>query len=396
MISRFRALTCLLAIGASLGLAACETAPPPAPLAPVYVPLPPPPPLPNVAVSQGVVEHAAVFQGYMQRASAVRADFQAVGQIQERLTVAQAYEPAQLQRGVVAYGAIVALQDPTFVRTIREFGRDPTQRQELVRRLVANPGYVANFEGASGAAGLVVSALQNQALTLLGAGNRVKQAAYDTQRQRPFLADIPGRPERLRAAQAVGVQPLVADPFFAEPLRNAAVGATPIAFTGEAVAAPYTASVARALTVAALAALGEADGANAQVVESLLAEPVNSYCFNLSKLNLYQCLSVAKPYYEDVFCLGQHILIDTANCVGRASGRALAPPAPPALTTATNLTPVPQGQVAAAVGGAPPSVASRAPSLAPSATPAPPVSLPGTPVATQPISPDAPVPTAPR
>ena len=41
---------------------------------------------------------------------------------------------------------------------------------------------------------------------------------------------------------------------------------------------------------------------------------------NLSKLNLYQCLAVARPHYEDVFCLGQHAMMDTGRCVIKASG----------------------------------------------------------------------------
>jgi hypothetical protein len=41
---------------------------------------------------------------------------------------------------------------------------------------------------------------------------------------------------------------------------------------------------------------------------------------NMAKLNLYQCLAVSKPHYEDVFCLGQHIMMDTGRCVIKASG----------------------------------------------------------------------------
>jgi len=40
---------------------------------------------------------------------------------------------------------------------------------------------------------------------------------------------------------------------------------------------------------------------------------------------------VAKPHYEDVFCLGQHIMIDTGACVIKASGAEMPyePPPPP-------------------------------------------------------------------
>ena len=40
----------------------------------------------------------------------------------------------------------------------------------------------------------------------------------------------------------------------------------------------------------------------------------------MSKLNLYQCLAVSKPQYEDIFCLGQHSMIDIGNCVVKAAG----------------------------------------------------------------------------
>ena len=40
----------------------------------------------------------------------------------------------------------------------------------------------------------------------------------------------------------------------------------------------------------------------------------------MAKLNLYQCLAVARPNYEDVFCLGQHAMMDTGRCMIRAAG----------------------------------------------------------------------------
>ncbi len=40
----------------------------------------------------------------------------------------------------------------------------------------------------------------------------------------------------------------------------------------------------------------------------------------MAKLNLYQCLSVARPYYEDIFCLGLHVMSDTGQCVAGSIG----------------------------------------------------------------------------
>ena len=35
----------------------------------------------------------------------------------------------------------------------------------------------------------------------------------------------------------------------------------------------------------------------------------------MAKLNLYQCLASAGPHYEDIYCLGQHAMIDPGQCV---------------------------------------------------------------------------------
>lgn len=86
---------------------------------------------------------------------------------------------------------------------------------------------------------------------------------------------------------------------------------------------PYTPAVNRALTIAAIAILGEGGSDRADNLVSLLDDNDGSKCLNMSKLNLYQCLAVAKPYYEDVFCLGQHVLMDTGQCLGKMSSNAL-------------------------------------------------------------------------
>jgi hypothetical protein len=52
----------------------------------------------------------------------------------------------------------------------------------------------------------------------------------------------------------------------------------------------------------------------------LVSEPNVGMCMNMSKLNLYQCLAVARPHYEDVFCLCQHAMMDTGRCMIRAAG----------------------------------------------------------------------------
>jgi len=86
---------------------------------------------------------------------------------------------------------------------------------------------------------------------------------------------------------------------------------------------PYTQAVNRALTIAALAILGEGGETRAPALVSLLDDGDGQKCLAMSKLNLYQCLAVAKPHYEDVFCIGQHVLMDTGQCLGKMSSNAL-------------------------------------------------------------------------
>src|SRR5690606_30976130 len=105
-------------------------------------------------------------------------------------------------------------------------------------------------------------------------------------------------------------------------LQQAATGAAPITLTAEPAAPPYTPVVVRSLAVAALATLGYGAEEHLSQANAILADPSASSCLTMSKLNLYQCLSVAKPHYEDVFCLGQHALMDTGRCLVKSAGAA--------------------------------------------------------------------------
>ena len=72
--------------------------------------------------------------------------------------------------------------------------------------------------------------------------------------------------------------------------------------------------VARGVALAALSVLGEE-----RQGQSLMSEPRAGSCLHMAKLNLYQCLASAGPHYEDIFCLGQHAMIDTGQCVVEAT-----------------------------------------------------------------------------
>ena len=316
------AATCL-----SVGLAGCETeqppvAPPPPPQALIA---PPPPP---VLVPASVIEAASVYRAYVNRASAINPAFSGGDDVAASLKVGETYQIEQFQRGETAFAAIVILQDPTFVASLRAFAADPEQRLKVTNALLADPNYAGIFKGADSAAGRAIAALDEQGKRLQAAGAKVKQAAYDVQHQPWSKADVTDRPQRLALAKSLSADRQRAEADDAGGLKLQAMGAAPMTVSGGPVSGPYTPLIARALAVAAMAALGEGGEEYASQINGLLAENNQSYCLTMAKLNLYQCLAVSKPHYEDVFCLGQHILADTGQCIMRGAQKAVFVPAP--------------------------------------------------------------------
>ncbi len=230
--------------------------------------------------------------------------------------------------------------------SVRSFAADPAQRQQVINQLIADPAYAVGFKGSDTAAGRIIDTLGADGLKLYhrrqgreaGGLRRPALEVVDPAGPRPrrppglrqdHVGDPgPGR-QRRRGGPAPGLAERHAvgeprDPRGRRPPRRRS-SAGP-----RSAAPPYKPLVIRGLAVAALAALGSAGDDRLALIEAVMAEPASAMCLNMAKLNLYQCLAVAKPHYEDVFCLGQHIMIDTGACVIKASGRdALrAPPRP--------------------------------------------------------------------
>jgi hypothetical protein len=326
-LSRTRAVLTTTAVALAAMVAACSS-PAPAPAPPPVVQAPPPPP--PITLSPKLVERASAFRGYMGRAGAVSSAFTDGDQIQASLKVGAAYEAKSFMNGMVAYAAVLALQDPTFVASVREVAANPTQRQEMINNLFSNPSYAAVFKGSDSAAGLIIDTLGTDGLKVHAAGKAVKQAAYDVQRSPWSKASVSDRDARLATAKSLSTVPALAESTDVATLQLASTGGQSLGLTPRAAPAPYQPTVIRGLAVAALAALGAAGDNNLASIDALSADWAVGNCLNMAKLNLYQCLAVSKPHYEDIFCLGQHILIDTGACVAKAAGVALPPePLPP-------------------------------------------------------------------
>jgi hypothetical protein len=267
-----------------------------------------------------VVEQASAYRAYVARATGISPGFTGPSDVAEGLKSGASYEPGQLLRGAIAYGAVVALQDPAFVAGVRKFAVDPEQRRTVAYEIMKDPAYAVGFAGSASAAGLVMNALGGDARKLVDTGRSVKQAAYDVQHQSWSKTEVSGRESRLALAKQLSATSAPGELAETARLQLAVTGGTPMGFSADSASPPYTPLVIRSLAVAALAALGYADDASLAQVMPILAETTSASCLNMSKLNLYQCLAVSKPHYEDVFCLGQHILIDTGHCLMKGVG----------------------------------------------------------------------------
>ncbi len=285
-----------------------------------------PPPPPPVAMSSEALSDAAAFRAYTKHAELLNAAFTSGAGVEQSLAVGSAYEPHQLARGSIAYAALLALQDRTFVEGVRTYAVDPTQRREVAARLAADPRYVIAFPGAASAAGLIVATMGVESGRITDVAARIKQSAYSVQHSawsKTKVIDPAGRLAQTKALSAAIMNGEAGDVDQLKLAMNGGADATAaqvLAVHGQSI--PYAPVVERGLALAALAALGEAGDENAAAVQAVETEPTDGACLNLAKLNLYQCLAVAVPWYEDIFCLGEHALGETAQCISNEAASA--------------------------------------------------------------------------
>jgi hypothetical protein len=313
-------ITVTAAAALALGLSALEVGarpkPPPVVEAP---PPPPPPPMPGVFMSSSLVSQAAAYASYMRTATQISPNFDSGLSVATSLKQGAAYEPSQFVHGAVAYAALAALQDPTFVASVRAAGSTAEDRYTIVSRIFQDPGYAFAFKGAEAAAGLAKTALIGQGTNLFNDGRAVKMAAYSMQHQAWSKEDVPERPARLATVKTLSSGPSSFSPDDEMLLQRAASGAglsLPPAVAGP----PYSRLIKHAVALAAMAAIGQAGDDKVQNLVWLDDDSKTDHCVAEAKENLYQCLAVAKPNYEDIFCLGQHVMLDTGACLARYSG----------------------------------------------------------------------------
>jgi hypothetical protein len=186
------------------------------------------------------------------------------------------------------------------------------------------------FKGSDRAAGLAEQAMGAPALKLFAEGKAIKQASYDMQHQDWSKTQVVGQPARLAMVEQQGKLPLPDAPDHMEALERVSTGQASMGSAASPVPPPYPPMVAEALQLAAIAALGEASDDMYDRLAPLAADDLGAgQCLHEAKLNLYQCLAVAKPHYEDVYCMGQHAMSDVGACLTINVGLKLPPEPPP-------------------------------------------------------------------
>ena len=98
------------------------------------------------------------------------------------------------------------MQSPDFVAGVRAYAADPAQRREILDRLAADPAYAATFPGADAAAGLIGEVLEEAAVAIEAASDRIEKDAYTIQerndpRRRWASLPVADRTSRLERAK---------------------------------------------------------------------------------------------------------------------------------------------------------------------------------------------------
>ncbi len=252
-----------------------------------------------------------------------------------------------LMRGWIAYGAMVAAQQPEFVRGVRETAAH-YGAAGFIRGLTLDPGYAQVLRGGPAAAQLALLAAKADGDRIYHVGERYKEMAYGLQNQRWANQVAPQQPARVLRMKTLAQTAAGRNigPAFTPRLTPAAgsvapwtdanqfggssfwdgLRITPLTVAQQIAAPTYTVrtnsdrigAVNRMTTLAALYILGATQDPAAQA-DRLLTEGSTANCLELAQVQFYQCLSAARFRYENAFCLGEHALKDMGNCVRGAA-----------------------------------------------------------------------------
>lgn len=280
-----------------------------------------------------------------------------------------------LARGVIAYGALAAAQDPHFVQAARDaetyFGRD-----SLIALLARTPAFARTLRGGPEAGQLAMNAIDGDVSRVAIAADRYLGLFSDLTRVswgRSAIRNADARDHELAAlgsANAARPAPeTLRARLYAAP-ASLRVSADPTAFggpgfwdnvTGLSTAAPLSysaqrwqadadriAAIDRMTALAALYAIG-AENDRSDVFEGLLSEPFLANCFAAAQSGLLGCQQSSSRNHEQAFCIAKHALgwgegEITVNSVALCMGRLFSPaPTPTQVFTPVTSMPASDG-----------------------------------------------------
>ena len=305
----------------------------------------------DVAAPLNLASHltqaAAAYDGYVRRTSAIAPRFADGASVQHALSIGADYQPEQLEEGMVAFSALLALRDQDFVAGVRQAAADPA----FAQRLIDDPDSVLQAPGATEAAADVEGALRTHGRRLRQLAAAITQQAYTVQLQAWSKAPVPDAAGVLARVKAEALTTRVADVAAQQSLLQS-LDATPRTTGWNGAVTPQ---VTHGLALAALAVLGQAGDNNEAQIAALLRRQIDVNCVRLARMDLNQCLAAAGPHYDDVFCTGEHAVGETAKCVSAAAGDTGDADTPPQTDVATPaaFTPAAYGPEEAAAYGLP-------------------------------------------
>jgi hypothetical protein len=273
-----------------------------------------------IAVPDDLLELASIFRATATGFSSTPSTFHSATEVRSVVKSGATYQSEQLQQAMVAYGALIALREPNFVASVRAYVADPARRNTLAEYMAINPASL-DVPNMDRAAGMVITALDRLGAQVAARGYEVKQAAYDSQLSSWSLVKVSDSSSRLEMTKQMSSQRLSGQAEDMSQLRRLATGEEPdVSIEAAPVAGPYKPVVAQALALAAMIVAGQAGPEHADAVKTLLTDNDADACLAQAKTTMYECYSVAGPHYEDIFCSGQHALIDTGMCMIKAAG----------------------------------------------------------------------------
>ena len=265
------------------------------------------------ALGRRVTDAATAYDGYVRHAAAIDPGFSDAASVQRAVRSGSDYLPQQLQQGIVAYAAMIALRSPAFVDGVRaRAAADPS----FADRLTAQPAEVLQVAGAQAAAMDVAGVLHGHGAALQSTGKAIGKAAYDVQAQAWSKTPVANPVEVLAGVKASAAALRTAD----APSEKALLLSLVSAPRGDGAGAPSaTPAVVRGMAIAALAVMGRAGDREDLRIQAMLQDEVSAACLKMATLNMNQCLAAAGPHFDDIFCVGEHSVGETARCVASAA-----------------------------------------------------------------------------